>query len=201
MQLGNFKKQIILGLLGLILLSGGVLYLRLNQTKQTSPEVEIIKKETKTNNASEGDVVVEIVGAVVSPGVYTLKSGSRVEDLINASGGLTSQADGIIIEKTINRAAIIKDSQKVYIPKFGEVNVSPQVGSEVLSSEASQPQTGLVNINTASQSQLESLWGIGPVIAQNIIEQRPYSSTEELLNKKIVKSNVYDRIKSQISVY
>src|SRR3989344_1087747 len=59
----------------------------------------------------------------------------------------------------------------------------------------------LININTASQSELESLWGIGPVYAQNIIEQRPYSSVEELLTKKIIKQNVYDRVKDQISVY
>jgi len=58
-----------------------------------------------------------------------------------------------------------------------------------------------ININTASQNQLESLWGIGPVTAQNIIEQRPYSTVEELLNKKILKTNVYETNKDKLSVY
>ncbi|EKD47123.1 MAG: helix-hairpin-helix DNA-binding motif-containing protein, partial [uncultured bacterium] len=61
--------------------------------------------------------------------------------------------------------------------------------------------TKLININAASQSELETLWGIGPVTAQNIIEQRPYSSVEELLSKKIIKQNVYDKIKDQIAVW
>ena len=58
-----------------------------------------------------------------------------------------------------------------------------------------------VNINSASQSELEGLWGIGPVYAQNIIEHRPYSKVEELIEKKILKTNVYDRNKETLTVY
>jgi competence protein ComEA len=58
----------------------------------------------------------------------------------------------------------------------------------------------LININTASASELESLWGIGPVYAQNIIEHRPYSKVEELLEKKVLKENVYERNKSLLTV-
>lgn len=59
----------------------------------------------------------------------------------------------------------------------------------------------MVNVNTATQKELEALWGIGPVTAQNIIEQRPYSTVEELLNKKILKTNVYETNKDKLSVY
>ncbi len=59
----------------------------------------------------------------------------------------------------------------------------------------------MININGASQKELESLWGIDPVTAQNIIEQRPYSSVEELLNKKILKTNVYETNKDKLTVY
>ena len=59
----------------------------------------------------------------------------------------------------------------------------------------------LININTASQKELESLWGIGPVYAQNIIEHRPYSSLEELLTKKIIKKNVHERNKEYLTIY
>ena len=59
----------------------------------------------------------------------------------------------------------------------------------------------LININTASQKELESLWGIGPVYAQNIIEHRPYSKVDELIEKKILKTNVYDRNKDTLTVY
>ena len=60
---------------------------------------------------------------------------------------------------------------------------------------------GKININTASVSELDRLWGVGPATAEKIIGGRPYSSVEELLSKKAVKSNVYERIKDEVSVY
>ena len=61
--------------------------------------------------------------------------------------------------------------------------------------------SGLIDINTASQEELESLWGIGPVYAQNIIEQRPYSNVEELLTKKVIRSDIYEKNKDKLTVY
>ena len=143
--------------------------------------------------------MVEVSGQINKPGVYNLSAGSRVEDVINAAGGLTSEADTEFVEKRINRAARLSDGQKIYIPSEEENSKIPN--SQNSNNEILGVLDNLININTASQSELESLWGIGPVYAQNIIEQRPYSSVEELLTKKIIKQNVYDRVKDQISVY
>lgn len=145
----------------------------------SSQKVEILE----TQEASQ-ELIVEIGGSVNKPGVYTLPGGSRVEDAINAAEGLTDDANTDWTEKYLNRAAKATDGQKIYIPSNSESS-----------------ETSLVNINTSTQKELESLSGIGPVTAQNIIEGRPYSSVEELLGKKVLKQNVYDRNKDTLSVY
>ncbi|EKD62691.1 MAG: hypothetical protein ACD_52C00088G0002 [uncultured bacterium] len=193
-MLPKFKWQLLMLLVGLILIGGGFV---LGNSSSGSPKVEIINDESSLNDL--GDVVVEVSGQINKPGVYNLSAGSRVEDVINAAGGLTSEADTEFVEKRINRAARLSDGQKIYIPSEEENSKIPN--SQNSNNEILGVLDNLININTASQSELESLWGIGPVYAQNIIEQRPYSSVEELLTKKIIKQNVYDRVKDQISVY
>jgi competence protein ComEA len=66
--------------------------------------------------------------------------------------------------------------------------------------DTSQNFSNLTNINTASQSELEKLTGIGPVYAQSVIEHRPYSNTQELVSKKIIPQKTYEKIKSEISL-
>ena len=193
-MLPKFKWQLLMLLVGLILIGGGFV---LGNSSSGSPKVEIINDESSLNDL--GDVVVEVSGQINKPGVYNLSAGSRVEDVINAAGGLTSEADTEFVEKRINRAARLSDGQKIYIPSEEENSKIPN--SQNSNNEILGVLDNLININTASQSELESQWGIGPVYAQNIIEQRPYSSVEELLTKKIIKQNVYDRVKDQISVY
>ena len=103
------------------------------------------------------------------------------------------------VDKRVNRAARLADGQKIYVPSKDENLAPPDLQDN--NTEIFGVDTKLININAASQSELETLWGIGPVTAQNIIEQRPYSSVEELLSKKIIKQNVYDKIKDQIAVW
>src|SRR3990170_6491586 len=189
-MLERFRWQILILIVGFILIGAGIMVARNYGSEK--PKVEII--DDSDLNVTE--ILVEIVGEVASPGVYSLKVGSRVEDILILSGGLTSEADLDYVEKKVNRASRLSDGQKIYIPSVGESSTSSDGGTGVLGGES-----GLVNINSASQKELESLWGIGPVYAQNIIEQRPYSSVEELLSKKILKENVYERIKEQITAY
>lgn len=194
-----YKKQIIFALIGGILISGAYLASKFPFETQSS-QVQIISNPI----SSGGQLQAEIAGEVNSPGVYKLSLNARIEDLITLGGGLSPEADVEYVEKTINRASLIKDGQKLYIPKVGEENLSAPTTNqqtEVLSASDDEQSLGVININLASQSQLETLWGIGPVIAQKIIEQRPYSDTMELISRSIVKQNVYDRIKNQISVY
>lgn len=189
------------GLIGITLVGLGVFFAKNEGIGQRS-NVEVLEATTEAQKA-DSVVVVEVSGAVESPGVYEMTGGSRIEDALIAAGGVSSDADRIWMEKFLNRAAEVSDGQKVYIPRESEQSDSgsSMISNPVVSGVGGVVTEGRININTASQNQLESLWGIGPVYAQNIIEQRPYSSVEELLSKGVIKQNVYDRNKDKLTVY
>ena len=197
------KKPITLLLIGLVMVGVGVFYLKSGSIGGRG-KVEIIETNSE-NLVEQGGVVVEVSGAVEKPGVYTLESGARIEDALIIAGGLSDDADKSWIEKFINRAAKITDGQKLFIPREGEQSTGSSAnniqGYQTTSSSRGSGQQQFVNINIASAKELEDLWGIGPVTAQNIIEQRPYSNVEELLSKKILKTNVYERNRDVLTVY
>ncbi len=198
----HYKKEILFFLSGLILvllgffLIGGKIF--------EKSKVEILEQSNSEGNKGN-QVVVEIAGAIQNPGVYKLESESRVEDLIQAAGGLSESANQDWVERFINRAAKLSDGQKIYIPSEGEQlgarSDNNGQGGLGVSGEDKSEVIYPININTASAKELTQLWGIGPVTAQKIIDNRPYSSVEELLTKKILKSNVYERNKDKLSVY
>lgn len=205
MQLERYKVPLIIVLSGLSLLGAGILYMRAGVSSDT--KIEIIDASPSATIANN-DLKVEVSGEVKNPAVYSLPVNSRVDDAIAKAGGLTNDANLEWIEKNINKAAKLLDGQKIYIPSLDEQtdvlsasNSWQGSGQNISASGANTSGNLMININSASQSQLEELWGIGPVTAQKIIEQRPYSEIGELLSKKIVKQNVYDAIKDQISVY
>jgi len=175
----------------------GALLLNTNRSV-SSPKVEVLETSSESKRAGF-EIVVEVVGAVQKPGVYELTSDARVEDALIAAGGVSAEADRAWMEKTLNRAARLVDGQKIYIPEVEESRQEGSVGG--YQSVSSDRGSVGVNVNTASQKELEGLWGIGPVYAQNIIEQRPYSTVEELLTRKILKRNVYERNKDRLTVY
>ena len=197
----RYKFQIIFVLIGAALVGFGAFLIR-NKTDGGSTKIEILEDatESKTN-----DLKVEVAGAVENPGVYKLSTNARIEDLLIAAGGLSANADREWMEKSLNRAAKITDGQKIYMPRTGEqsgvLSAKDSGVYQTTSSNFSARGSGLININTATQKELESMWGIGPVYAQNIIEQRPYSSVEELLSKKVIKQNIYDRNKDIMTVH
>jgi len=191
------RYLVLIVLSGLILISAGVLFFK-NVGFPSSTKIEVLDAfgELKDNVKNETtEMVVEISGEVQNPGVYKLPAGSRIDDLLIASGGLSQNADRDYVNKNINRAAKLFDGQKIYIPKVGQT----------LGVSASQTggggETSLININSADAKTLDGLPGIGPVYAQNIIEHRPYSETSELVSKGAIPNNVYLKIKDKISCY
>lgn len=176
-------------LLGLFVLAlgAGLYFFKSNSTPE---DIKIISGASPSSAQAQA-IVVDVGGAVNSPGLYKLSGDARVANAISAAGGMTGDADS----KQVNLAAKLADGQKVYIQKVGEVSQistgsSGQVGAAV---------NGLININSATAAELDTLPGIGPVTADKIIASRPYSSLNDLLSKKAVSSSVFEKIKDKIS--
>ena len=185
----KFKLPLALSFLGLVLILGGIFASGLNEAQV---------KEYPKESLIEGQkmISVDVSGAVKAAGVYQLTDGSRIEEAINAAGGLSEDADKEYISKYINLAQKLIDGTKVYIPALGESISAVQVGQV-----AGTNTSAKININTALQSELESLAGVGPVTASKIISGRPYQRIEELIDKKIIGKAVFEKIKDQIVVY
>lgn len=144
------------------------------------------------SSSKSAEFVVDVSGAVLRPGVYLLPPGSRIADALAKAGGTTPEIDQLLFDKMINRAGFVTDSMKIYVPKK-ENSLSGQAGT-VISKET------VVSINTASQSQLEALSGIGVVTAQKIIDNRPYANIGELVSKHVISASLLDKLTNQLSL-
>jgi len=152
------------------------------------------------NQVKGRTIFVDVSGAVEKPQVVEVPYDSRVKDVLIAAGGLTPKADRNYVSKSINLAQKVQDGTKIYVPAQGEmVSVSaPQVSGN---SGQLGIQGNLININEASESELDSLPGVGPVTAQKIISGRPYQEVSELVSKKIVNQSVFDKIRDKVAAY
>lgn len=191
-KIQQFKIPIALSLVGLVLILGGILL------QPKSPPSKSFPKESIIDGIKL--ISVDVSGAVKNPGVYKLKSDARVEDAVKVSGGFSENANHEYISKYLNLAQKLSDGSKIYIPFTQDSaslgGYSGQGGVVVGTQTQAKP-----NINTATQSELEALPGIGPVTASKIISGRPYQNVEELLSKKVVSKSVFGKIKDQIVVY
>lgn len=169
------------------------LILLVRSVQTTTPIV--FSDEASVAGVLSGTIQIDIEGAVVNPGVYELPAGSRVENAIVTAGGLSEEADEELLAKTVNRAAKVVDGGKIYIPIKGESSTLYDV-----SGNSSGSLERLVNINSASQSELEALPGVGPVTAGKIIFNRPYQTLEELISKKAVGQSLFEKIKPQLAL-
>jgi len=186
----EYRQQIYLGLAGLILMGIGVLTIFGFQQKE--PAIEIISSQDETKS---GSIFIDLQGAVEKPGVYEMPINSRLNDLLILAGGLSSGADREWIETNLNLAQKLVDGAKIYIPERSEALRSFDEGGQVKS------VSNKININQASLTQLDSLWGIGEKRAADIVKNRPYQTVEELVKRKIIPQNVYERIKDEVVAY
>lgn len=150
---------------------------------------ETAADSTAPENAS-GEVVVHVAGAVSSPGVYTLPADSRVDDAVRAAGA-TADAD----LSQLNLAQKLADGQKITVPVAG---AAPADGSSAATT-ADSDNGGLININTATQEELESLPSIGEVRAQAIITYREEHGGFRTIDELKEVSGIGDKIFADIS--
>jgi competence protein ComEA len=171
-------------------------------------------------------IFVDIGGAVILSGLFALPAGSRVDDAIKAAGGLKEDAD----MRYFNRAAVLADGDRLYIPTESEVkngtappsagqvtasggysgNTSPGQSGNNSSNNNSSSGSGntqsqnLININTAGSEELQKLNGVGPVTAQKIIDYRerhgPFSRIEELMNVSGIGAKTFEKLRNYITV-
>ena len=150
-------------------------------------------------------VLVHVDGAVANPGVYELSGESpRVNDAVVSAGGLVDGAD----TTSMNLAAPVSDGEKVHVPSAGE-EVSAQAADVPVAEGpggvgASSQTTGLVNINTANEAELQTLSGVGEATASAIVRDRtsngPFSSPEDLMRVTGIGEKKFEKLKGQICV-
>ena len=142
-----------------------------------------------------GPLRVYVSGAVAHPAVYRLSPGSLVDDAVQAAGGPTSQAD----LDQINLAQVLLDQQQVYVPSKGYAPTPFPI-----SGGGAEPDAALIDINTASASELMALPNVGPSTAQSIIEYRetygPFAAVEEIMNVPGIGPATFERIRDLILV-
>lgn len=211
-KLGQYAVPLVLGVVGLIFLAYGMMQYFAGHTAQRGlgqdkQDILFDAASTSTSNVAGAashtkEVVVDIEGAVEKPGVYKLASEARVQDVLIAAGGMSKDADRERVARGTNLAGKIIDGGKIYIPFLGD---SALQNSDIMLSSGSLGQggadaSGLIDLNSASASQLDSLSGVGPVTSQKIISNRPYSKIEDLLEKKVVGIKSFEQIKGKVTV-
>jgi competence protein ComEA len=148
----------------------------------------------------EVGITVDVSGAVVRPGVFELPAGSRVEDAIQAAGGLLPEA----FSESLNMAAPLSDGTKVLVPMRPDPPEGKQNGNAT--SNTTAYGAGFpININTASKNTLTALPGIGETKAQAIIDYRtehgPFTHPEQLMEASGIGEATYEKLKDLITIY
>ncbi len=206
MEFLNKKQKLIIGIIGAIMLFF-IAYYIMNKVEDKSyievEELEEINNDNEDINLVEEEKIkVHITGEVENEGIIEIDKDSRIADVIEKAGGLTENAD----TSKINLAYQIKDGQKIYIPNIEkgleEEYITEEAGDGVLPEE--EKIGGKVNINTAKQTELETLTGIGPSTALKIINYRnqngSFNSIEDIKSVPGIGESKFENIKNDICV-
>lgn len=228
----RYRKQIIITVILLIILGGSGFFLFLNLKKDKSPKKEenlltLEKKESKKEKKKEEKVeeeiqiMVDVKGEVVNPGIYTLDKDKRVIDAIQMAGGLTNQADTSVLnlsKKLTDEMVIIVYSQ-YEVENFEKTKEKEEIvnkecvkGVNALENDACiensenpiETPSGKVSINQATKEELMQLEGVGEAKASAIIEYRntngPFNTIEDIKNVSGIGDSLFDKIKENITL-
>lgn len=226
----RYRKQILIFLFCLILVGGGVIsYFSFFNEKDSKPKEKIVlqkKKETTKKNKKQEleeniakEIMVDVKGFVVNPGIYKLKEESRVIDAINAAGGVLGGADTSVLNlsKKLKDEMVIIVYSSYQVENFKKVKEEEQQiqdgcinGVNEVENDACIEENGeekestLVSINTATLEELMTLEGIGEAKAKSIIAYReehgPYQAIEDLLNVSGIGESLLAKIKENITL-
>lgn len=181
---------------------GGVVIERENAPATAPAVTPETSSAASTPETVAPSIFVHVDGAVVAPGVYELTGAHpRVNDAVIAAGGLVEDAD----TSALNLAAVLSDGEKIHVPRQGEAVATEQTSSGAASRpDASPSSSGVININTATTEELDSLPGVGPSTAAAIVEDRerngPFASPEDLMRVSGIGEGKFSKLKDQIRV-
>jgi len=210
MDILNKKQKIIIMIIAIfmVLFIGFYIVRKTNSSQYVELETEekeiienIIKKEEILEDEKQ-NVIIHVVGEVKKQGIVQVKENSRISDVIEAAGGATSEAD---LSK-INLAYAVKDGQKIYVPNINDETdieiVIENAGENVL--EDNNEKSSKVNINTATQTELETLNGVGPSTALKIINYRKengnFERIEDIKNVPGIGDAKFESLKESICI-
>jgi competence protein ComEA len=185
------QKRSLAVVAALVFFTSAIFIMRTSSTSQAIPTPPLIV------DVAISEITIDIQGAVLHPGVYTMTLGSRVFDAIKASGGTTKNAD----PSDVNQARKLSDGEQIYI------YAKSSAASSSSKSAASSPRvkskpTGFVLVNRANTKEFESLDGIGPVLASRIIAFRktngPFLTIEDLLKVPGIGAATLAKFKSKV---
>lgn len=195
--LKRYRPYLAMSLLFLVVLIGTIVVLR-----RPEPVAMTIITPTPRPTPTVALVLVDVRGAVAKPGVYSLPSGSRVQDVLALAGNISSAAE----IGGINMARKLNDGELLYIPTAGEATVAPPATLSRGDKGPTPTKTplGKININTATIEVLDALPGIGPAIAERIIEYRTqnggFKQPEDLKKVRGIGEVLFNQLKDYITV-
>jgi competence protein ComEA len=210
----SLKQKKIIGIVGIIIVVV-IIYFVYNRKENDSIDVNediLVQNNTNTSISSEEEIkdtiIIHIAGAVKTPGVVELEEGARMEDAIEAAGGLTEDAD----ISNVNLAYVLDDGIKINIPSLNDTETSEDEeiitennGENIVENTSNSLATSTkININKASQTELETLPGIGASLATRIIEYRDnsgkFGAIEDIKNVNGIGDSKFENIKDLICV-
>lgn len=209
MEFLNKKQKIIFIVIGMLMIVFIGYYLIKKQGNYKYNELETTITEDNIENPinleenSDISVIVHITGEIKKEGIVEVKQGDRIVDVIERAGGVTKEAD---LSK-VNLAYKVSDGQKIYIPSINEAEIETQeyiteeAGKDIII-EGQKNSTKKVNINSATQTELETLSGIGPSTALKIINYRnengKFKSIEDIKSVPGIGDSKFENIKEYI---
>jgi len=192
----RYRAYLAMVALFIVVLIGTVFVLR----RPESPGPVAITTATPRPTATPASIWVDVRGAVNQPGVYALPVGSRVQDALARAGNVLVNAD----TRALNLARRVNDGEQIYVPTLGEATPIPPTVSSGKSAPTATRALSKININTATLAELDTLPGIGPAIAQRIIDYRTqngdFKTIEDIKKVRGIGDALFNQIKDLITV-
>lgn len=195
-SLTRYRPYLVMLILFIGTLAGTIFLLR----RPDAPPTVTLVTATLRATATIAPIIVDVRGAVNQPGVYTLPVGSRVQDALARAGDVTNDAD----TRTLNLARRLNDGEQLYVPRQGEA--TPVLfPTSARGAPTATRVTSKININTATVDELDALPGIGPALAQRIVDYRTqngdFKTIEDIKKVRGIGDALFNQIKDLITVH